>query len=174
MRYLTGLSLGCLLLLVGCAAPQPTLYQESSAKNDFGYTETKLTDTQYRIEFSGNRFTEESQINDYAMLRAAELTIQKGYDWFTILASKTDQESKTRPQMAISSASGNKVVRKCGLLGCSSYATADYSGFGIETHEVKGKISTSLQIAMGSGEALNPDSAFNAKELANNIRNNIK
>jgi hypothetical protein len=174
MRYLTGFSMSCLLLLVGCASPQPTLYQESSAKNEFGYTETKLTDTQYRIDFVGNRFTEKSRIKDYALLRAAELTSKNGYDWFTILDSETEQETKTRQQTAMSGSTGSKVVRKCGLLGCSTYVTPYYSGVGIKTYEVEGKVSTSLQISMGSGEAKNPNVVFNAKELAKNMRNNLK
>ena len=174
MRYLTGFSMGCLLLLVGCASPQPTLYQESSANNEFGYTEAQLTDTQYRIDFVGNRFTKESVIKDYAMLRAAELTTLKGYDWFTILDSETEKDTQTRQQMAMSGSTGNKVVRKCGLLGCSTYVTPDYAGVGIETYEVDGKVSTSLQIAMGSGAAKNPNAVFNAKELAKNMRNNLK
>ena len=174
MRYLTGFSMGCLLLLIGCASPQPTLYQESSAQGEFGYTETRLTGTQYRINFVGNRFTKESRIKDYAMLRAAQLTTQNGYDWFTILDSETDRETKTRSEPMVSVSTRDPVVRKCGLLGCSSYATADYSGVGIETYEVEGKVSTSLQISMGSGEAENPSSVFNAKELTNNLRNNLK
>jgi len=171
MKYFTGLSVGCMLLLLGCATPQPTAYQESSAESDFGYNETKLTETQYRIEFVGNRFTEESQINDYAMLRAAEVTIQKGYDWFTILTSETDRETKTRPDMQVSAATNNRVTRKCGLLGCSSYVTSDFSGAGINTNVVDGKATTTMQISMGSGEAKNPSSVFNAKELAINLRN---
>ena len=174
MRYLSGFSISCFLLLVSCAAPQATLYQKSSADNEFGYTQTKLTDTQYRIEFSGNRFTEESRIKDYAMLRAAELTNEKGYDWFTILASETDRETKTRPEMFVSGSVRDQVIHKCGLLGCSSYITSDYSGARIETYKVDGKVSTSLQISMGSGEATDPSSAFNAKELATNMRQNIQ
>tara|TARA_R110002167_G_scaffold363837_1_gene584798 strand:+ start:409 stop:933 length:525 start_codon:yes stop_codon:yes gene_type:complete len=174
MYYRTGLAMSCFLLLVACAAPPPTNYQESSTENEFGYTETQLTDTQYRIEFVGNRFTEESRIKDYAMLRAAELTTEKGYDWFTILASETDTETKTRPEMLVSGSARDQVVRKCGLFGCSTYVTSGYSGARIETYVVDGKVSTSLQIAMGSGEAKNPNTVFNAQELAKNMRNNLK
>ncbi|WP_339721103.1 hypothetical protein [uncultured Paraglaciecola sp.] len=174
MHYFTGFTLSCFLILVGCAAPQATRYQATSAENEFGYTQTQLTDTQHRIEFVGNRFTEASRIKDYAMLRAAELTIQKGYDWFTILTSETDRETKTRSEMLVSGTASNQVVRQCGLLGCSSYVTPGYSGARLETYVVDGKVSTSLQISMGKGEAPDPSSAFNAKELATNMRQNIK
>lgn len=174
MHYLTSAFLACLLLLVGCASPQPTAYKQASSDNEMGYTETRLTDSLYRIDFEGNRFTDKTRIKDYAMLRAAELTMQKGYDWFAILDSETNQETKTRPQTDMSAATGTRTVQKCGLLGCATYGSPSYSGLDIETYEVEGKVSTSLQISMGKGDANNPSSVFNAKELANNIRKNLQ
>ncbi len=174
MRYLTGSLIGFSLFLLGCASSEPTAYQQAMGENEFGYTETQLTDSVYRIDFVGNRHSEESRIKDYAMLRAAELTLQKGHDWFIIIDSDTQTESQTRNSMAVGATSQDRVVKNCGLLGCSTYVTPGYTGMGIETYEVDGKVSTSLQISMGSGEAQNPNSAFNAEQLATNMRKNLQ
>ena len=42
----------------------------------------------FEVEFSGNGPTPESMVYDYALLRAAEVTIEKGYKYFTVLESK--------------------------------------------------------------------------------------
>jgi hypothetical protein len=174
MRYLTFVLIITILFIVGCASPQPTQYKSSSTENEFGYKEKMLTDTQYRIDFIGNRHTDESRIKDYAMLRAAELTLLKGFDWFVILDSDTERQTKSRTDSTTSLAAGRNVVRECGLLGCSSYSTPVYTGMGISTYEVDGKVSTSLQIAMGKGEPKDPNAAFNAQKLADNLRKNIE
>lgn len=168
MRFYTFLGFVLSAFMLGCAAPTPTPFQAASPNSDFGYRETALTDTQYRIDFVGNRHTQASQIKDYAMLRAAQLTLQQGYDWFVILDSQTDRESKTRTDVNAPLRS-QAVVRECGVLGCASYVTPVYSGVGIRTYEVDGKVSTSLQISMGKGQPEDRNRAFDAEKLAENL-----
>ncbi|MGS2719040.1 CC0125/CC1285 family lipoprotein [Paraglaciecola aestuariivivens] len=174
MRYLSATFITFCVFLLGCASSQPTAYQQAMGDNEFGYTETRLTDSVYRIDFVGNRHSDEARIKDYAMLRAAELTLQKGHDWFVILDSDTKREVKSRPSTTVQASTQDRVVQKCGLLGCSTYVSPGYTGVAIETQKVDGKVSTRLQISMGSGEAQNPSTAFDAKQLAENMRKNLE
>lgn len=83
-------------LLAACASSGPTPYQPASANYSRGYTETKIEDTRYRISFKGNALTERETVENYMLYRAAELTLQSGYDTFTISNRDTDKDKRTR------------------------------------------------------------------------------
>lgn len=74
----------------------PTPYQPAAAGYSRGYSETKLEDTRYRISFKGNSLTERETVENYMLFRAAELTLQSGYDTFTIVSRDTDKDKRTR------------------------------------------------------------------------------
>ena len=63
-----------ILLLQACATTSP--YQPVNSRG-FGYSETPLDDLQYRIDFKGWDMNQGKAVN-YAMLRAAEFTLEKG------------------------------------------------------------------------------------------------
>ena len=73
--------LGTLMVLV-LAACATSPYRAADGRG-FGYSERQLSDDQYRVHFRvmGDNT---SQALDYAMLRASELTLMNGYDWFDI------------------------------------------------------------------------------------------
>ena len=73
------------LFMAGCAS-QPD-YREAT-QGGFGYTESQMSETQYRVHFKA-KGSDKAKAMDYAMLRAAELTLLKGYDWFVV----TDRET---------------------------------------------------------------------------------
>lgn len=81
-------------LLAACAGG-PTPYQPASGYTR-GYTEQKLEDTRYRISFEGNSLTERGTVENYMLFRAAELTMQSGYDAFTIVNRETEKDSSVR------------------------------------------------------------------------------
>jgi hypothetical protein len=80
---------------LGACSSGPTPYQ-AAAGYDRGYTEQKLEDTRYRIAFKGNSLTDRETVENYMLYRAAELTLQSGYDTFTIVNRDTDKDSRTR------------------------------------------------------------------------------
>jgi hypothetical protein len=81
-------------LLAACSSG-PTPYQPAAGYSR-GYSETKLEDTRYRIAFKGNSLTERETVENYMLFRAAELTLQNGYDSFTVVNRDTDKEHRTR------------------------------------------------------------------------------
>jgi len=50
-----------------------------------GYTDTPLAENVYRVEFSPNGFTSKEDTEDFTLLRAAELTIEKGFEVFQVV-----------------------------------------------------------------------------------------
>jgi hypothetical protein len=50
-----------------------------------GFTETQLAPDVFRIRFAGNGFTSSDRAQDFAMLRAADLTLTHGFRYFAVL-----------------------------------------------------------------------------------------
>ena len=57
----------------------PTPYQPGAGR-DLGYTESRIENDRYRIAFKGNSLTDRETVENYMLYRAAELTLQNGYD----------------------------------------------------------------------------------------------
>lgn len=74
----------CILLLTGCVTSTP--YQPKGLMG--GYSEMQLNQHTYVVNFDGNEDTPREQIDHYLLIRAAELTAQNGYRYFTILGYK--------------------------------------------------------------------------------------
>lgn len=67
------------LIVTGCATP----YQSNGFAG--GYSETQLAPDVFRIHFRGNGYTSGERAQDFAMLRAADLCVQNGFDCFALL-----------------------------------------------------------------------------------------
>lgn len=82
--------------LAGCYGATP--YQPKD--RGYGYSEQKLEDNRYRVTFAGNSMTERETVENYLLYRAAELTLQNGYDHFVLTSQDTGAE--TRYQQTLS------------------------------------------------------------------------
>jgi len=60
-----------------------------------GYSDTQINETTWKVSVGGNAYTSQMTIRDYAMLRASELTLEKGYKYFVVL-SDDNSVSKTQ------------------------------------------------------------------------------
>lgn len=49
-----------------------------------GYSETRIEADRYRVAYRAAGRESAAQIQDYALLRAAELTLAQGYEWFQV------------------------------------------------------------------------------------------
>jgi len=84
MRQLCGL-----VILVGLAAcTSPTPYR--AATGDTGYRDQQIETNRFRVSFAGNSATPLNRVQDYALYRAAELTVANGYDYFKVASRSTD------------------------------------------------------------------------------------
>jgi hypothetical protein len=81
--------------LAAACSSGPTPYQPA-AGYDRGYSEQKIESERYRISFKGNSFTRRDTVENYLLYRAAELTLQSGFDTFTIVSRDTDRNSAIR------------------------------------------------------------------------------
>ena len=67
------------LLAIGCATP----YASTSYVG--GYSETRMAPDVFRVRFNGNGFTSSERALDFALLRAADLTLRNGYSYYVIV-----------------------------------------------------------------------------------------
>lgn len=124
--------LGVALLLLGlvACATSPTPYQ--AASNGFGYREQQLESNRYRVTFAGNSATSLDAVQDYALYRAAELTVANGHDYFRVVNRSTDTRSSGvgGPRIGVgvgSGSSGSSLgVGLSSILGGGGYAD-DYT-----------------------------------------------
>ncbi len=156
------------------ACSSSTAYQPAEKRGAYGYTETELGKDRYRITFTGNSVTDKETVNDYAMLRAAELTLQQGYDWFQLV--NRDSEAKSRNSTHISGmydyGGGTAVYQRCGLLSCDTYVSQAPTRIdgGVATTTTRTSYQSSLEIKMGKEPMPDDAEAYNAQELASTLR----
>lgn len=101
-----------LLILAACAVETP--YMPSEGR--YGYSEQPIEENRFRVTFTGNPSTPRETVQNYLLYRAAELTVQEGFDYFTIV--DRDVERSTRYY---------------------SHAYVDDFGFGYHRHRHRGR-----------------------------------
>lgn len=87
LRIKTFTIAGAVLLLSACATTS-TIGETSAVESSF--QEMEITANRYRISYFGNSAESRETTEDYLLYRAAELTLDKGYDYFSL--SKEDVE----------------------------------------------------------------------------------
>lgn len=79
------------LILAACATATP---YAPAPEGGMGYAETRIESNRYRVTFSGNSLTDRETVETFLLYRAAELTLQEGYDWFVTASRETDADTR--------------------------------------------------------------------------------
>lgn len=96
---------GC-LALAACASA-PTVYAPAGGPSTPGYSEMRIEPGRYRVTFRGGPGAPEEQVSDYALLRAADLAIAEGYDWFRLVEKQTRMASANNgPRVSVGAGGG--------------------------------------------------------------------
>ncbi len=82
---------GVALLMAACATSTP--YGPATGSRGYGFSEQQIEQGRYRITFRGNSSTARETVENSLLYRAAELTVQNGYDYFVVV--ENDTEAKT-------------------------------------------------------------------------------
>lgn len=75
-----------------CATQAP--YQERTNTDRYGYSEMQLEGNRVRITYSGDTMTRAETVEAYLLLRSAEATLERGYDFFVIVAHDANENSR--------------------------------------------------------------------------------
>lgn len=81
--------------LSACATATPYQPKVTSGSTTGGFSEQRLEADRYRVSFAGNSLTSRDTVERYLLYRAAELTVEQGYDWFETADRRTDRTART-------------------------------------------------------------------------------
>ena len=148
------------LAISACASLAP--YGPQTAPNGQGYSEQRIESDRYRVSYNGVGAI--GTVADYALLRAAELTLENGYDWFEVTRSWTDG----RPD-------GAGGFRPSVSIGAGSSRWGGYrsSGVGVGVglnFSGPSPTSTEIEVLMGRGERPDRPNAYDARGVRDSIR----
>jgi hypothetical protein len=140
------------LALAGCTSG-PTRYIPALDGDDMGYREQRIEDQRYRVSFRANPDFKAAEVEDMALRRAAELTIQNGFQWFSVVSRRTDvaggAQSGGGPTLGIGGSSG-------------SYGSGVGIGLGFNLGGDTRQFEATLEILMGRGQKPSDPSAYDA------------
>jgi hypothetical protein len=94
------------LMVAGCATE--TTYRPATGQgfSRTGYSDRQIDDSRFLVSFAGNSVTSRDTVERYLFFRAAELTLQRGFDYFVMADRDTNLQSRTYTTPGIGSGFG--------------------------------------------------------------------
>ncbi len=143
------------IALAACSSG-PTRYIPALDSDDVGYREQRLETERYRVSFRGNADLKGPQVEDMAMRRAAELTVQSGYTWFHVVSRNTELASGTYtpsgPTVGVGGSTG-------------SFGSGLGVGLGFNFGGDSRQYQSTLEILMGNGAKPADPNAYDAQQV---------
>lgn len=139
MKRLIAASLSA--LAIAACATTPTVYQPAAGPQAVGYSEYRIEPGRYRITFQGGPGAPAQYVTDLALLRAADLALADGYDWFRV----TDRFLQGRPDRGPRVSLG---------VGGADFGRRSSVGLGLGTGFNLGggpAVASTLEVMMGKG-----------------------
>jgi hypothetical protein len=158
------LILAAALALSACAST-PT-YTPAASATSAGYSETQIESNRYFVTYRAGGAADASLIQDYALLRAADLTLQSGHDWFWVDRRNVDQ-NETRssgPSLGVGIGTSSGGYRSGTSVGVGINFPI---GSGQRTQTAR---SATLEVRFGDGVKPDAENAYDAREVSANLR----
>jgi hypothetical protein len=186
------------LALSACQTSMPA-YQAANNPNSVGYFSLPADNGRQAVIYTGEKGMTPAQVAEYALLRAAELTLSSGQEWFAVLHTESQKvqagdvnsiAGRTGPVLT-----GESTAATAGGIGDRSTATPGISDGGVPGGPSTGNFGssdvpyqvlerwtpptvpqTTLLVQMGSGNEANFDGLetvpeiYSAREVAERIR----
>jgi len=165
----TGAAVAAMLAAAACATAYSD-YGPARSPRDYGYYDTRIEPDRYRVVYRA-RGDDVGAAQDYALLRASELTLQSRYDWFRVLDSSTNVVSDADPSYGTTLRRDQVITRECGLLGCRTSARPTYTyGNELGTYDIDNDTVVAIEIIMGSGPIPRGVRGYDARRIDDEIR----
>lgn len=123
-----------------------------------GLSEQELEPGRYRVTYRGTSRMSDAEVRDRALLRAAELALSRGYDWFTVTDRYGDIAPPTRPRITLG-------------LGTSSFGRSSAVGVGGSTSfGGEGTFVSTIEVVGGKGARPSSPDVYDARSVADTLR----
>lgn len=151
------------LALAACATA-PTLYQPAASPTGVGYREVRIEPGRYRITFQGGPGAPAQQVQDLALVRAADLAIADGYDWFRVADRFVEGRPDNGPRVSLGVGSGS--YGRHGGVGV---------GLGLGGYSLGGgpSVVSVIEVVMGRGERPRGADVYDARALRRTLGERI-
>lgn len=140
-------------LMVSCATP----YQKLNKRG--GYKEEKINEHVYRVSFQGNTRTKDEVVHRYFLRRCAELTLEKGYQYFIVI----NTEDKSRAALVVQEGTPRNKAPVTTVAYSSDTGFIPVEHKNIVKHQVEGEIAM-----FKKGEE--PIDAFKAEDVLKSMK----
>jgi hypothetical protein len=140
----------------------------------YGYRDYRVEANRWRVSFAGNSLTSRETVEKYLLYRAAELTLQQGFDWFETTDRHTERNTDYYGSSSFYATYGWGWQPYWGYGGPWGWRTWYPWGGGpfwadtIDIQQVN-RYQATAEIMMGKGPPPNGERVFNAHEVQQNL-----
>lgn len=159
----TIIALAAAAALTAACASTPAYGPAADARSS-GYSETRVENNRYFVTYRARNGADARLLEDYALLRAAELTVSQGQDWFIVDRRTTDMDDgrSSGPSVGVGVGGGSYGGRSGGSVGV---------GFNIPLGGGGPRATTAtLEIRTGTGAKPDDANAYDARAVASSLR----
>lgn len=152
------IAIAAAIALAGCATP--TVYGPAAGPARVGFSDYRIEAGRYRVTFTGGGGAPIAQVADYALLRAAEVSLRDGYDWFRIV-DRVDQRAGGSGGSRLSVGTGSTSWGRRSSVGVGLGTSIDLSG--------GPAWSRTLEVLAGKGPAPSGQDVYDARAVVRDI-----
>ncbi len=147
------------------AACQTTpTYSAATSPNSAGYSETQIESNRYSVTYRAPGGADAQTLQDYALLRAADLTLAHNRDWFWVDRRNLDGRGyNSGPSIGIG-VGGGSFGHHSGVGVGAGFSFPIAGGGGPSAR------SATLEIRFGEGAKPDDPNAYDARSIAANLR----
>lgn len=162
MKAITSMISGIAILSLSACATGPSAYGPATHENGYGFSVSKIENDRFRIHYTAKN---DVRAKDYALLRAAETTLEEGYSHFRVLGGDTVTDMPRRSSVSTSVGFGT---------GRGYYGRGSSVGVGVNINDVARalngpKISHLIEIRLLNTGSDEP-AVFHAQSVKDNIK----
>jgi len=153
------------VLLSSCA----TAYQTKGLMG--GFSSTQLDEHIFKVNFQGNAFTDREKVNDFVLLRSAELALDNGFNYFMVVGSKDYTETSIMRTPTTTTTTSNVSMSAYGSLA-NAYGNSTTTTYGGQLYHIIEPSVSNMIICFKSKPK--DGVAFNAKLIKQSLRSKYK
>jgi hypothetical protein len=148
-------------LALSACATEPTHFQPAAGPSAVGFSEMRIEPGRYRVTFQGGPGAPPAQVQDYALLRAADLALAEGYDWFRVTERTTRQNGYSGGSLSLG-------------VGGASFGRRSATGVGVSAGGIPlgggPALVATLEVMMGKGPKPADPDVYDARGVQRSLR----
>jgi hypothetical protein len=146
-------------LLAACASTTP--YGPAAKDGAKGYTTQQIENDRFRVAYTDRKA---DTARDYALLRAAEVTLENGGDWFELTNGYTEGDTGRRGGI-------RPTIGVGGSVGSRGYHGGGVGiGIGLPVGGSSSGVTESLEFVIGKGAKPDKTAAYDARSVQASMR----